>query len=238
MESDKKLARRAGPAPLHNGGSAAAARSAGLRWLAPAGVLAAAALLGGCAAPDLPQSEAHAPSTQKTARAVQHWDVLARDVAERTAVKLRDWPPGEYPLYIVPAQGDGFDAGFRSLLMTRLVDRGITLSVQPTGVRMAVSTQVVQHQGGGVGAPPRVRLSEGVAVVRDASGAYVPAPDVLLASGPARTEILVTTSIQSDERVLARTSDVYSIDQGDLALYLPRMPAVVATPVKTWQVVP
>ena len=62
--------------------------------------------------------------------------------------------------------------------------------------------------------------------------------DVLLASGPARTEILVTTSIESDERVLARTSDVYSIDQGDVALYLPRVPAVAATPVKTWRVVP
>jgi len=238
MESDKKLARTAGHVLLCNGEPAAPGRSGAWRWSPGAGALLAAAVLGGCATPDLPRDEAHAPSAQKTARAVQHWDVLARDVAERTVVKLRDWPPGEYPLYIVPAQGDGFDAGFRSLLMTRLVDRGITLSVQPTGVRMAVSTQVVQHQGGGVGAPPRVRLADGVAVVRDASGAYVPAPDVLLASGAARTEILVTTSIESNERVLARTSDVYSIDQGDLALYLPRVPAVVATPVKTWQVVP
>ncbi|WCM86958.1 hypothetical protein [Acidovorax sp. NCPPB 3576] len=238
MESLEKRARPAGRAQGPGNGFALAERFGPVRGLAGGGLLCAAALLAGCAAPDLPRDEAHAPSTQKTARAVQHWDVLARDVADRTVVRLRDWPPGEYPIYLVPAQGDGFDAGFRSLLMTRLVERGLTVSTQPTGVRMAVSTQVVQHQGGGVNAPPRVRLSEGVAVVRDASGAYVPAPDVLLASGPARTEILVTTSIESDERVLARTSDVYSIDQGDVALYLPRVPAVAATPVKTWRVVP
>ncbi|GKS74196.1 hypothetical protein AVME950_04890 [Acidovorax sp. SUPP950] len=238
MESLEKRARPAARAPAQGRESAGVGRLAPARRLAGGCLLSAAALLAGCAAPDLPRDELHAPSTQKTARAVQHWDVLARDVAERTAVRLRDWPPGEYPIYLLPAQGDGFDAGFRSLLVTRLVDRGITVSTQPTGVRMAVSTQVVQHQGGGVYAPPRVRLSEGVAVVRDASGAYVPAPDVLLASGTARTEILVTTSIESDERVLARTSDVYSIDQGDVALYLPRVPAVAATPVKTWRVVP
>ncbi len=65
-----------------------------------------------------------------------------------------------------------------------------------------------------------------------------------LASGPARTEVLVTTSLESEGRYLARTGDVYSIDQADAVLYLPALPAPPPAmgpppaPVKTWQVVP
>ncbi|WP_230681730.1 hypothetical protein [Paracidovorax cattleyae] len=100
-------------------------------------------------------------------------------------------------------------------------------------------------------------LGDGVRVARDASmenGDYLlaaqPAPVAAgttpqgLARGPARTEILVTTSLESEGRYLARTSDVYFIDQADAALYLPP-PAPLASPslagpapaVKTWQVV-
>ncbi len=261
-------------------------------------LLLCAAGLAGCAAPpDLPQPQAHAPSTQKTARAVHHWDVLAADVAARTAAKLREWPAGAHPIYVTPVEEPGgvpgFGAGFRSLLITHLVERGLTMATQPSDVRLAVGVQLVQHVAPpGDGARP-VLLGEGVRVARDASmenGDYLlawappgPAPVALsgagaggatgvvpatvssgtvasvvlgapdaarpvvvqrLASGPARTEVLVTTSLESEGRYLARTSDVYSIDQADAALYLPALPAPPPAmgpppaPVKTWQVVP
>lgn len=253
-------------------------------------LLLCAAGLAGCAAPpDLPQPQAHAPSTQKTARAVHHWDVLAADVAARTAAKLREWPAGVHRIYVIPVEEPGgvpgFGAGFRSLLITHLVERGLTIATQPSDVRLAVGVQLVQHVAPpGDGARP-VLLGEGVRVARDASmenGDYllawappasspaatagtlpvavaggavasvvVGAPDAgrpvavqRLASGPARTEVLVTTSLESEGRYLARTSDVYSIDQADAVLYLPALPAPPPTmgpppaPVKTWQVVP
>lgn len=253
-------------------------------------LLLCAAGLAGCAAPpDLPQPQAHAPSTQKTARAVHHWDVLAADVAARTAAKLREWPAGAHPIYVTPVEEPGgvpgFGAGFRSLLITHLVERGLTIVTQPSDVRLTVGVQLVQHVAPpGDGARP-VLLGEGVRVARDASmenGDYllawappasspaavagtlpvtvaggavasvvVGAPDAArsvavqrLASGPARTEVLVTTSLESEGRYLARTSDVYSIDQADAVLYLPALPAPPPAmgpppaPVKTWQVVP
>ncbi|MDA8450647.1 hypothetical protein M5C97_16645 [Acidovorax sp. NCPPB 3859] len=231
-----------------------------------AAVLLCAAGLAGCAVPaDLPQPVAHAPSTQKTARAVHHWDVLAADVAERTAVKLREWPSGAHLIYVVPASDGpdvpGFVAGFRTLLITHLVERGLALSTQPSGVRLAVDVQLVQHVAPpGYGARP-VLLGDGVRVARDASmenGDYllaaqpqpVPAATRSTPQGllrvPARTEILVTTSLESEGRYLARTSDVYFIDQADAALYLPPPPVPLAPPavgipatagVRTWQVV-
>lgn len=257
-------------------------------------LLLCAAGLAGCAAPpDLPQPQAHAPSTQKTARAVHHWDVLAADVAARTAAKLREWPAGAHPIYVTPVEEPGgvpgFGAGFRSLLITHLVERGLTMATQPSDVRLAVGVQLVQHVAPpGDGARP-VLLGEGVRVARDASmengdyllawappasspaavagaatgvvpmtvssgtvtGVVVGAPDAArpvavqrLAPGPARTEVLVTTSLESEGRYLARTSDVYSIDQADAVLYLPALPAPPPAvgpppaPVKTWQVVP
>lgn len=228
-----------------------------------AALLCAAALAGCAAPPDLPQPRAHAPSEQKTARAVHHWDVLAADVAARTAARLREWPAGSHPIHVVPAAGagedGGFGTGFRTLLVTHLVERGLTLSTQPSGVRLAVGVQVVQHVAPpGDGARP-VLLGEGVSVARNASmenGDYAWAPAAsatspaeamrpvpgrqALARGPARTEILVTTSLESEDRYLARTSDVYFIDQADAALYLPAPAAPVGPPpvaVKTWQVV-
>ncbi|GEM_PF-441784 len=257
-------------------------------------LLLCAAGLAGCAAPpDLPQPQTHAPSTQKTARAVHHWDVLAADVAARTAAKLREWPAGAHPIYVTPVEEPGgvpgFGAGFRSLLITHLVERGLTIATQPSDVRLAVGVQLVQHVAPpGDGARP-VLLGEGVRVARDASmengdyllawappasspaavagaatgvvpmtvssgtvtGVVVGAPDAArpvavqrLAPGPARTEVLVTTSLEGEGRYLARTSDVYSIDQADAVLYLPALPAPPPAvgpppaPVKTWQVVP
>ncbi|WCM94693.1 hypothetical protein M5C99_08300 [Acidovorax sp. NCPPB 2350] len=230
-------------------------------WRGLLAALGCAAWLAGCAAPpppDLPQPQAHEPSTQKTARAVHHWDVLAADVAARTASRLRDWPSGAHPIYVVPAEGEGggFGPGFRTLLVTHLVERGLAVSTQPSGVRLVVGVQLVQHVAlPGTGARP-VLLGEGVSVARNASmengdyllaatAAPVVAPTAAasrqaLARGPARTEILVTTSLEGEDRYLARTSDVYFIDQADAALYLPAPPASVGPPpvaVKTWQVV-
>ncbi|MVT36940.1 hypothetical protein GO497_04635 [Acidovorax citrulli] len=232
-----------------------------------AAVLLCTAGLAGCAAPpDLPQPVVHAPSTQKTARAVHHWDVLAADVAARTAVKLREWPAGAHPIYVVPAAADGpdvpgFVAGFRTLLITHLVERGLALSTQPSGVRLAVDVQLVQHVAPpGEGGRP-VLLGDGVRVARDASmenGDYLLAAQPVavpaaarstpqgLARVPARTEILVTTSLESEGRYLARTSDVYFIDQADAAVYLPPASRAAGYPaaagsapaaVRTWQVV-
>jgi hypothetical protein len=54
--------------------------------------------------------------------------------------------------------------------------------------------------------------------------------------------VLITTSLENADRYLARTADVYYIEDADAALYLPKEPAppsppVPALPVKQWRVV-
>ncbi len=197
-------------------------------------VLALALLAGGCAS-EPPPAEQLPPPGQKMARAIRHWDVLAEDVAARTAEKLRDWPPGEHPIYVSPSGDSAFNAGFRKLLITRLLDRGLTLSTEPTAVEMKFDTQLVRHNAGAAWVP----LAAEVAVVRDPYGEAGGAPVPATANGAARAEVLVTTSIESAGRYLARTADVYSIEQNDTALYQVRapQPAQPVAPLKTWRVV-
>lgn len=238
-------------------------RSASLSRLALAGLLA---LVGGCTSLDVPRADNYPATNQKKARAVHHWDVLADDVASRIQGKLAAWPAQEHPIYVAMNPGDtSFNTGFRKLLITRLLDRGITLSTEPTDVTLTFETQVVQHNARmGNSAPmPWTRLALGVGVARDwylfrqSAGAMLGAVTALgavtdltqyavdgpAAGGPTRTEVLVTTSLESGGRYLASTADVYYVEQDDSDLYKARLPVPPPppppppTPTKTWRVV-
>ena len=76
-----------------------------------------------------------------------------------------------------------------------------------------------------------ISLVDVSAVPTDANGDSTAAAP----NAPARAEILVTTSVESGGRYLARTADVYSVEQRDTALYQPRTQP--APSVKTWRVV-
>lgn len=210
----------------------------------PAATAAAAGLvavvLSGCVAPpqDLPVPATHAPSTQKTVAAAQHWDALAADVALQVADRLREWPPGEHPIQVVLAEGDsGFGRGFTQLVVTRLVERGIAVTTDKAPLQMQVFTQLVQHHAGALPVSQGPWVADGVRP--DRVPAAWPTPDV--AGGPLRTEVLVTTSLEREQRILVRTSGVVSIAQDDAALYQSRapLPAPLPPPVmRTWRVVP
>ena len=238
-------------------------RSVFLSRFALAGLLA---LLGGCTSLDVPRADNYPASDQKKARAVHHWDVLADDVASRIEGKLAAWPAGEHPIYVAVSSGDtSFNLGFRKLLITRLLDRGVALSTEPADVTLTFETQVVQHQARVHNSAPMpwTRLALGVGVARDwylfrqsasamlggvtALGAVTDltqyAVDGPAAGGPTRTEVLVTTSLESGGRYLASTADVYYVEQDDSDLYKARLPVPPPppppppTPTKTWRVV-
>lgn len=199
-----------------------------------AALLAAALLTTGCEAYP-PLASSSTASGQKAARAVHHWDVMADDVAARLAEKMRDWPPGAHPLHVLIEGDSGFNTGFRKLLITHLVDRGIYVSTQPGPVVLRIDAQLVQHHAGATWLP----LAHGVAVVRDPYGEVVGTRVPVQPQSGARAEVLVSTSIEGDARYLARTADVYAIDQADVALYQERLSVApaVAAPLKTWKVV-
>lgn len=313
--------------------------TAHLRWLGykallcSAVVLAATALTG-CVTADIPQGAVHPETSQKRVRAVHHWDVLAHDVAGQVAAKVAHWPADQHPIFVEVQGQSGFEKGFRQLLMTQLVDKGVNLSTTPVPVTLNVAVQVVQHPSG---ADPHsaarwlvahdVAVARGLAVAGanldananvdvNVTAAVNPPPSGAMASvagaapiagaapvsqsmvtpvqvmplplsskpaaagmpstemsppahtmhpatsaakmpnpiygdpkawigpemssdGRVYTEVLVTTSLESGGRYLARSSDIYYIGAQDAVLYgvpvLPPAPPPVKG--KTWQVV-
>lgn len=222
--------------------------------------LAAAGVLSGCTSLDVPKAENYPVSSQKKARAVHHWDVLADDVASRAVLTVRAAGRSATPLYVVPATaGSAFDQGFRNLLTTRLVERGLAVSAQPTGLRLAFETQVVEHASrlSNRGPAPATTLAAGVAVVRDLAkyshtnasaiggavvlGAVVDTVNYTrhgsAAGGPTATELVVSTALLDGDIFIGRTADIYYIEGDAAALYLPPPAPAPATPLKTWKVV-
>jgi hypothetical protein len=236
-----------------------------LRGLAPA-ALGVGLALGGCSSLDVPLAHNYPASGQQKARAIHHWDVLAEDVARRIVAKVQLNALDANAFFLQPPDDSPFHQAFGDLLLTRLVNQGVpmasravTESDAPTRIRFHV--QVVQHASSGVNwaAMPTTRLMAGVAVVRDwtlhtptnaagiAAALSIGALNDLstlslsgtAAGGPTRTEVLVTTSVERERRYVARTSDIYYIEQEDAPLYtaVPRPEPLPPAPVKNWKVV-
>lgn len=216
-------------------------------------------LAAGCSTLDVPRADNYAASGQKKVRAVHHWDVLAGDVAQRIASKISEWPSGEHPIYIVPPLESSFNQGFHKLLIAHLLEHGVMLSTEPSAVQLHFTTQLVQHGASAENSVdlPYTRLAGGVAVARDiavhaqsaasgiatglglgialdASRLYT---DGAAAGGPTRTEVLVTTSLESRGRYLASTADMYYVERAEAALYRSASPPGPPLLVKNWQVV-
>lgn len=228
-------------------------------------VIVTTALLGGCGTLDKPRADNYPATGQKKARAVHHWDVLAEDVAARVSEKIAGWPEGAHPIHVTVTDGSSFNQGFLKLLRVRLLDRGVTLSTGPAAVELEVQTQVVQHEAGDpTNQPiplPWTVLSAGVGVWRDWKVHYYNRPflpgvatalgvgtglalDMMqnhsqgaAAGGPTRTEVLITSTLKTPERLLAGTADMYYIEREDAVLYQPPRPLPPPTPVKHWKVV-
>lgn len=228
-------------------------------------VLLAAVLLAGCGTLDKPRADNYPATGQKKARAVHHWDVLADDVAARVSEKIAGWPEGEHPIHVTVADGSSFNQGFLKLLRVRLLDRGVTLATGPAAVELEVQTQVVQHEASDptnqIIPLPWTMLSAGVGVWRDWKVHYYNRPflpgvatalgvgtglalDMMqrhnqgaAAGGPTRTEVLITTTLKTPDRMLTGTADMYYIEREDAVLYQPPAPVAPPAPVKTWRVV-
>lgn len=229
--------------------------------------LLAAVVLGGCGTLDVPRADNYAASGQKKARVIHHWDVLADDVASRVVSKIAVWPEGEHPIHVTVADESSFNLGFLKLLRVHLLNRGVVLSTVPTAVELEVQTQVVQHGASVPQSLPvpivGTVLGTGVGVWRDWKTHYsdrVLLPGVATAiglgaglaldmatsytqgaaaGGPTRTEVLITTTLKTQDRYLAGSADMYYIERDDVALYKPEPPPPPPprTPIKTWRVV-
>lgn len=195
----------------------------------------------------IPEPVAPPYSQQIKMQAAQHWEMLARDLADRINNELIRSDNSDKAVFVNETCGDdaapcrpgetsSFNEAFRDLLITKLFDFGIPTSARPDDDAIAIlyKVQVVRHN------PNRVRtlqpglltaLSAAIVVLRDA-----PADLIILAAGGAADvanatlvttpnyEVVITTSLVAGGRYLFRASDIYYINDKDFYHYQDRLP--------------
>lgn len=208
--------------------------------------------LGGCAS-QLPIPANHPISTQKKARAAHHWDVLADDVAVQTQIAAygKESVIKGKPLFIrEPRENTVFTRAFRSFLITRLVNRGMPVVDRPEAgvVEITYDTQIVRHASNRYTHTPGTltALTSGLYVIysiADSGLSAFPGAVGLSAvadwglghyAGPAtHTELIVTTSIVTDNQYRLRKTDIYYIEEEDSDLFV----EALERPIKRMEVV-
>lgn len=195
--------------------------------------------LSGCAS-QLPIPANYPISSQKKARAAHHWDVLADDIALQTQIAAygKESAIKGKPLYVrEPREATSFNKAFRNFLITRLVNRGMEVNDHHISgdVEIVYDTQIVRHSSNRYTHVPGTvtALATGLWVINGMIESGTDALPATLgiaalvdwgmghnAGGATHTELIVTTSIVTDNQYRLRRSSVYYIEEEDSDLFV------------------
>jgi hypothetical protein len=189
----------------------------------------------------IPQPAPYAFSEQQKMQATHHWDILASDVANQINNQLITRDYIDSSVYIQSTCGSDstpcdqnettqFNEAFRDLLITRLVSFGVPTSAEKkkNDIEVLYKVQVVYHASTRYALAPGTltALTTAISVFRNTSGiaqslALAAGIDIAYATSPGHGhyEIIITTSMVTDEKYLFRTSDIYYINDPDFWQY-------------------
>ncbi len=196
----------------------------------------AAAVMAGCATSPIPISENFPLTVQPKVRSAGHWNLLSKDVAAQTLETLARMGTNSGLHVSLPADATAFDRAFREFLITELVRSGRTVQQAPgNALEVSYQVQLVRHES------PRPNFVPGKFTMITAGlyalyGLRAEHLDVALASGlgltaladyvasidsggPTHTEMILTTTVASGGRYLARKTDVYYLQDEDASLF-------------------
>lgn len=196
-------------------------------------------VLSGCFytnAAQVPMAKTYPYSEQQRMQAAHHWQVLAE--YEATGI-LQQPHLRATPLYL-PKHTDHprgeFARGYRSLLTSELVSGGAIVQKEPGGAATVdFDVEVINHSDRGFirpypGTMTLAALATGISVLvapsSNAALALIPpvaGADVTSGSwtSVSQEEVIITTKITDNERVLYSSSNIYYINQGDRRHYDP-----------------
>jgi hypothetical protein len=143
-----------------------------------------------------------------------------------------------------PRYNSDFGIAFHNLLVTHLLEAGFVMSESPSGgLPVSYDIQVVTHNDRGFIRPTPglfTALTGTVLVLRDVADSQSAAAATLLgavavdvASGYVtdnpNSEIIVTTSVMSGDRYVARLRDIYYVSDNNVDQYNAKGPAPATT---------
>jgi hypothetical protein len=195
----------------------------------------------------IPEPITYPYTQQKKMQASSHWQVLAADLANRINNELILTDNIYKAVFVKETCGDetipcktnetsSFNEAFRDLLITKLFGYGVPIKSREDEEAISVlyKVQVIHHntdRSRSIQPGLLTGLSAAVAVLRNA-----PSELIILATGVAADvanssmvssghyEVIITTSMTTDERYLFRSSDIYYINDKDFFHYQENLP--------------
>jgi len=167
-------------------------------------------------------------------QAARHWDLLARDVAERVVAEQGNLGTGG--VFVQPAKGV-FGEAFTGLVKTELMRYGVALAPTPANAAtLSADVQLINyrakwphranrmHPGFWTAVATIVRLADNMT-----ANMIIPAgvaADMLDGSTTTLTkhEVVITTSLDKDGACLMRSSDIYYVNDADRGQYAKATP--------------
>lgn len=188
----------------------------------------------------MPSADPFPDATLRKAKSAEHWNVIAGDVASQTAgLKDRAEIRGR-SLYVSPS-GDNsdFSRGFQSMLISKLVNGGLSVATKPDGaVEVKYEAQVVRHLAGQGNYQPGTvaAIAGGILVAREiavsnasstgkaiGATALIAGAELLGANAKlhsaTNTEVIITTSLIDNNRFLMRKTDVYYVEDAEGVMF-------------------
>lgn len=202
---------------------------------------ATVALLAACTTSPIPVSENFPLTVQPKVRSAGHWNLLSKDVISQTLETLSKVGTTSSLYVALPPNASTFDIAFREFLITELVKAGRVVQQAPErSIEVSYKTQVVRHESPRPHFVPGqfTMLTTGLYAAYGLRNQYIDAQllgglgvaaaaDTIASinsGGPTHTELILTTTVSTGGRYLARKTDVYYVEEDDATLFAAFMP--------------
>jgi len=175
----------------------------------------------------------HKLSTQKKMQAAQHWEMLARDVAEQVRFALNNIHRINHkPIYVKSYNSTPFHEVFHGLLISHLVQKGLAVSCNDQdAIVMEYQARIVAHSerfvrhppikytvlGGGLNVARRVMEWSSIDLMNlgFATGLAIDGYRNLSTGDLSNKEVIISTGLTYHDRYLMHQSDIYYINEPD-----------------------
>lgn len=176
-------------------------------------IFAISVFLGGCASTEIPLAETPPLYSQQKIQAADHWDNVANTVAMRIQKSMEDRPDlVNKPVYVVLPNSRPFSMAFHSLLLTRLVSKGMQVSEtrEADSLILEYDVQMILYESSRRDWIPSL-AAMGIGVADMFSGKYTSTSD---------HEIIINSRIVYHNRYVMHLSSIHYINDADFALYV------------------
>lgn len=160
-----------------------------------------------------PVPTAYPLTTQQKMQAVQHWDVLAEDVACKVHDILEHRIlERQYAVYVAPSGTTPFAKSFHELLITRLVEKNIAVAAShDTGMVLSFDIEMIRH---------------GNRLTRTSKGLYKALSPEVFVRGD--TTLPMDEQVEHANQAMLRTAEA-NVDAGVYTHSLPRVEVLITT---------